>query len=381
MSKVRVTHSCGHIERHDLTGNARTREWRAERLAEELCSVCFQAARDAESAAAALANAEAGLPPLRGTERQVPWGESIRARKLELIGRALGGDLEGMESAAFWGSLNPKDPVLPAALDALQAQETAHFWIEHRDFRGGDLLLAVARTLPLAPAGSAPTSAREALGEATVRPEVEVTPTPVEIRVTGMKLELAFPEKRDDFRELVKGPLGYRWTGTAWSRVIDARSGPIEDRVAEAGNRLLAAGFPVRIFDPDLRARAIAGTFEPEHKRWVSLYTEGDFRGWVSMSWPREDDLYAEAKALPGSRYVKPNVAVPVARYEAIFDFVEAHGFAISQRAREALEAARAEHESALIARPAKAPRRRKAPGTMPATDGGIAPELLDDAP
>lgn len=38
MAWYTITHRCGHNERHQLTGNSRTREWRAGKLAEELCS-------------------------------------------------------------------------------------------------------------------------------------------------------------------------------------------------------------------------------------------------------------------------------------------------------------------------------------------------------
>lgn len=377
MPKVTVTHSCGHQERHDLTGNASTRAWRAGRLAEDLCSDCFRAAREAESAAAAASAAEAGLPPLRGSDRQVQWAETIRAKKLHVIARALVADLSPLEVSTLWGDADPADPALPGLVDALHAMDSAHWWIDGRDLKSTALLLLVAATS--APS-SAPSQAahEDVLAEAIVRPEQPVTPTPTEIRVAGSRIDLIFPERRDDFRELVKTGLRYRWTGTVWSRSIDEAAGPLEDRVAEAGNRLLAAGFPVRIFAEDIRERAIAGRFEPERTRWIRAAT-GDYAAThVALSWSRDEDLYAAAKALPGSRYVKPFVVVPVARYEALRDFAEANDFAISPEATAALDGARGAYEAALLAKPAAAPTRRRPRGPVPAPAAGIAAELQD---
>lgn len=66
-----VEHCCGHQVDHQLYGN---RAWRER----ELCSNCKQAERDKENRAAAVANAEAGYPPLEGTEKQIAWAETIR---------------------------------------------------------------------------------------------------------------------------------------------------------------------------------------------------------------------------------------------------------------------------------------------------------------
>ncbi|KAI93541.1 hypothetical protein T281_16050 [Rhodomicrobium udaipurense JA643] len=89
-----ITHTCGHEADHDLRGRTRRnlgssksqRDWLAKKRAEEICPDCAEKAlaekRAAESAAAAQTAAEAGLPPLVGTPRQVAWAETIRADAL-----------------------------------------------------------------------------------------------------------------------------------------------------------------------------------------------------------------------------------------------------------------------------------------------------------
>lgn len=379
-----ITHSCGHEDRHQLYGPGRTRTWRAERLADEPCEACKTAAREAENAAAAAANREAGLPALTGTEKQIAWAETIRAHKLDILARVLSGELTGYALAAYWDGIELDDPDLPLAIDALQSQSAAHWWIDHRDRKVSALLELVARDLAptLPPAIASAPAAVDALAEATLRPEQEQTATVAEVNLDGNRIKILFPEKREDFRALVKAK-GYHWGDASrptWVRVIDQWSGPIADRAAEIGNTLLAAGFLVRIHDPAIRAAAVAATFAPERKRWVRARLDGAYAGWLVLSWARDDDLYADAKALRGSRYDKPYVVVPATQYAAIEDFADAYDLAISQEARDLLDAARTAHDQAVLATPAKA---RKAPkvgtGPMPAATGAIDPALLDD--
>jgi hypothetical protein len=201
-----------------------------------------------------------------------------------------------------------------------------------------------------------------------------------EVSINGDLIRIAFPEKREDFRALVKAK-DYHWDATrlTWTRGITQWSGPVEDRAAEIGNAILAAGFLVRIHDPAIRAAAVAATFAPERKRWVRARTTGPYAGWLALSWARDDDLYSKAKALRGARYDKPWVVVPATQYAAIEDFADAYDLAISQEARTLLDAARTAHEQALLVIPARAPRQPKAKGPLPPPVDAIDATLLDD--
>lgn len=347
------------------------------------CDACRRTELERENQQAAEHNAAAGLPPLTGTDKQTAWAEAIRARKLDILDRARRGELSDLERISFVGYLDLSDPAIPALVDALRGQTSASWWIDHRDRKTEVMLEELARTMPAVPASPDPAEiklAAAALAESTVRPVAEITATIAEIRVIGERIEILFPEKREDFRQLVRFDLGYAWSGRAWGRVITACSGPLADRVIEVGHRLLSAGFPIRIQDADLRTRAVAGDYTPEQKRWITGYTSGKYQGWLCLQWPKDDDIYTPAHRLPGCRYDKPNIAVPASSFDAIEDFAEAYQFAISDTARRYLDAARTAHASALIVEPARvAPPMPASPNLMPEATGEIDPDLLDD--
>lgn len=384
MAKAYFKCTCG--ERIQVYGrNRKTAVWLADRHKQRgtLCHSCQAEAFARENAKAAEPNALAGLPALTGTAAQTAWAESIRSRKLESIGRALSGEPTDLERIAFFGDFDVLDPALPAVLAALRQQVSASWWIDRRDRKAAVLLEEVATAMP----AQAPSTdqdeadlAAAVLTESTIRPPRETSATVAEIRVIGDRIEVVFPEKREDFRQLIRFQLGFAWSGSAWGRVIAKRAGPVADRAAEVGNRLLAAGFIIRIQDAELRRRALAADFEPERRRWILLIVDGRHRGKLSINWPREEDLFSAAKRLPGARWESPSMLVPASSYDAIEDFAEAHGFAISDAARQALDAERAAHDAALVAIPRSAPAGDSpVTGYMPEATGEIDPELLDD--
>lgn len=380
MAWTEIEHTCGHTSRVQLYGKAADRRWRAERMATYPCADCQAAQRAAESAAAAEQAQTAGLPGLSGSAAQVQWAETIRRDKLGHLARARAGELSPIEFSGYFGSkCELTDPGIDLAVDALLAQDRASWWIDRRDRPVSTLLVdALAGHQAAAPTRADAAIAAAALAEATIRPEVERTPIVCEIAVAAPKITLRFPAKREDFRVAVKA-IGYTWDGSAWVRIISQRAGTIEDRAAEAANRILALGIPVRCHDEAVRAKAISADFAPEQKRWITAYTSGPNLGKLCITWPHSEDLYRHAKRLPGARYAKPSVAVPPGAWEAIEDFAAAHGFSISDAARAVLDAHRQAHAAALVAKPAAAPKQPKAPGAMPAPTGEIAPSLRDE--
>lgn len=78
------TYACGHDGREQFYGPRKEREWAAKKHFERVCPECWkiECAKKAEEAAAK--NKEAALPALAGSEKQVSWAESIRAK---LVGK------------------------------------------------------------------------------------------------------------------------------------------------------------------------------------------------------------------------------------------------------------------------------------------------------
>jgi len=185
-----------------------------------------------------------------------------------------------------------------------------------------------------------------------VCPENPISEIPAEIRVLDGEV-VAIYERNDKFREIVKY-LGYEWDGV-WKRTITETTGSAVDRAAELGNKLLNAGFPVKIVNNEAREKAINGTYEPECKRWIRLRTKGNYSGRLAIAWGgRDDTLYNASRRLPGSKWSKPSVVVKVCYFKEVAEFAELFDFRFTDAASCALERAKAEIEAAAIVSPIK---------------------------
>lgn len=343
MAKYDVTRACGHVEVVNLVGPGRNREWLLNAEARKLCADCYKAELERQNAEAAEKAEAMGLPALTGTEKQIAWAETLR---LEILDAA----------TDFVREHEADDPRALELIEHISGMTHASWWIDHRDIPKSEIKLFEFLAEMVADMedtkNEAQPAAIEAKAEATIRPESPITETVAEIRPTETAVEISFPEKRRDFREIVKEKLYMRWDYDrgCWTREISYRTGTAADRAAEVGHRLLAAGIPIRIYDPDVRQRAIDGEYEPECRRWVSALTTGDHKGWFGISWDYSDDFYAAAKKIPGSRWDNPFVLVPPEQFEAILDFAEQYGFKLSPGAEMVLAEAEHVRDAALIA-------------------------------
>jgi len=86
MSKYTITRKCGHEEVINIVGKVSERDRKAEWEEGRLCYDCWKAEQAAERAAESNAAAEEakaeGLPRLEGSEKQIAWAETIRAKML-----------------------------------------------------------------------------------------------------------------------------------------------------------------------------------------------------------------------------------------------------------------------------------------------------------
>lgn len=373
MAKYEIEYSCGHTDTIQLYGKTSEREnyleWAKDN---KLCPECWEAARlkarEEASQQATQENTEFGLPALIGTEKQIPWAETIRKEKtISLTAAVASYDDKAAKIAADPSLLQKYNEAYQkegfddfkhalccarGAVDAIMGETSAHWWIDHRDDNLGQLVLNKAKEVAKAQKDTTPI-ALDAKAEATIRPEKPLTETVAEIQMLEKSIEIIFPEKREDFRELVRFKLGYSWDKikSRWVKPLNFKAGNPQERVAELGHRLLIAGFPVRIFDETVKGMVIKGQYEPECHRWISKRTTGTYAGWFSLSWPREEDFYKAAKKLPGSRYDKPDVIVPAEQFEQVLDFAEMYGFKLSPGAQKLAETARRIKEAALTAR------------------------------
>lgn len=364
---------------------------------ERLCDECEEKKRKRENEEAAKNNADSGLPPLSGSAKQISWAESIRENKFKHIRQALSGELDGFYFEAFWGSIDGimgrkkamsvDDPNVQYTISLLEKKDSARWWIDNREQKIGFILADLFIDTPPKQQEQEDVSAarHEVESEATIRPESPLTETIAEIRVLDAAVEIDFPEKRDDFWQIVKKRLGYSWSGSCWRRDLDVIvNGSARARAAEAGNTLLAAGFIIRVFDEDARSAAISADFQPECTRWVYGRKKGTYQGWLALNWQEKNDsLYSAARRLAGSRWDKPSVVVPPEHFDEVLDFSGVHGFGITPSAQKIIDSARDTRIGALVAKPEK-PQKHDVPASGrpdldPTTAGDIDADLLDN--
>lgn len=332
-------------------------EWAAKHIVE--CDEC--AARRAEAAKAERYSDidTSDYCELRGSEKQVAWANDIRH---EFVAQ----EIDPLLGKSTLTPTLPKGPIDYADLRAYAVQiSDAKWWIDAR----GDmvsimraLLTAWRRAREAQPASEAPRTSEPAdaagqqpAADATETPAAETVETPVTVPETATHTGVAEISVRDgevsvlygrddDYIAVVKG-LGYRYDGARkrWRKAITQTTGSAAERAAELGSKLLNAGFAVRIEDPQIRAAAVRGDYEPETARWIdAVPAGGSYAGWLSIAWGRDDrDMYDRARRLRRSRYDHGKVVVPATEWQDVMDFAGIYDYRLTDAARAAVEAQR----------------------------------------
>lgn len=358
MANYSITYSCGHAGVVNIQGKVKDRPWKESQERGKLCPECYQAELDtqraAENAESAKVAAEQKLPELLGSPKAVAYGETCRIAVLKRINE-LRMKIENSPRPEAARHLEQLDLTVKHFIDK---HRSASWWIDTSKMYEGEFfkMLDAARF-------EAEAANEKAASEATskqpaddshmiVRPEEPVTESPATIRVVESVVEAHLPEKRDDFREIVRR-LGLEWGDGRWYRKLIARNGAPGDRAAELAHHLLAAGFIVKIADGEIRSKVIAANYEPEHTRWVNTVRDdhAEYPGWLYILWGKDDDLYAAARKVKGSKYLKPGVIVPPRHFAEVLDFAEMYDFRLLPPAQRAVEQAKKEFDSELVVR------------------------------
>lgn len=359
-----VNFSCGHPGKQYMIEMGKRAHERIHWLEENgYCKNCLKEMRavkhQKEDAISLEESIAKGFPMLTGGEKQVPWANTIR---LELI-QACQQEIDEIEAeGGVWEDLTIND--MKKCLDYIIRNHTAaRWWLDHRNKTGPELiglLFPSAKIQVKKEEAENIPEANEAKVEATVRPEVPKTETVAEIRLLDNSLEVYFPEKLEEFRKIVKS-LGYHWDDL-WKKRIRITDGTMQDRAAETGNKLLCAGYIIRIFDPEVRQRAIDGIFEAAHTRWIKRCTEDKYKGWFSIWWSEKNEsLYQKSRKLRGSKWDGggKTVVVPPESFLDVLGFADMYEFKLTAAAEAVVRKAQAEKEASLIAKPVAAPEYR----------------------
>ncbi|PRR85513.1 hypothetical protein [Clostridium luticellarii] len=337
------TYSCGHEGRVNIIGPMKFREYKKERAFEGMCPDCWEKYKQGEHEKANKEAAEKAkemeLPKLEGTEKQVPWANTIRQKFIdsfienEITKREF--SILEFECSGFRKVVKDISDIKNIAYWCIENVTKAHEWIENQ---GSVMIAAYFREALKSPEERAKEEAereekRQLELEATVFPEKKVTEAVVKIKYTKKKIWACF-EKNEDFRLLVKS-LGYSWEDGVWERSIGETTGYAEDRAAELGNKLLNAGFPIRIMDEKVRNNAINGIYEQECKRWIKYKPKEDR---LVIKWKGyNDNLYSVSKSIPGA-YWDSGMCLKVNHYKEVEDFAKLYEFKFTTAARKAIE-------------------------------------------
>lgn len=340
------TFSCGHEGRVNIVGPVKDRKWKAERQFEKLCEKCWEAKliadREKANVEAARQAKEMNLPELIGTEKQVAWATTLRQKRIEEIQAEIDSDTNS----------DRKKSKCAKVLDyMLKNKNTAPWYIDNRNETALGIIECLAKEMPTEGELAEKALEQEVRAEATIFPRDATASGIVDIKIKADRVAAIYV-KDENFREIVKD-LGYRWQNGAWEKKISEITGTGIDRAAELGNKLLNAGFPICILDAEARQKAIDGTFEPEHTRWIHLITNGDYKGRLGIRWQGMDTrLYNVARRLPGSKYISPYVVVKIDFYKEIEEFAELYEFRFTAAAKKAIEQYKNAVENATVIEP-----------------------------
>lgn len=131
--KHTIKHSCGHEQVHKLYGSRSDREWRISKLEQEPCAECAAKARAEFNAKKAKENAEAGLPELAGTPKQIAWAESIRSEKIKELGELRNYIIANANpNPEFQEMLANALKIIDDKMQELTAETSAAKWIDSR---------------------------------------------------------------------------------------------------------------------------------------------------------------------------------------------------------------------------------------------------------
>lgn len=355
MAKYEGTYACGHGGVINLIGPLKDREWRKEREFSKLCPDCWkielEERKERENREAAEMAKEMELPELSGSPKQIAWANTLRQRLIEQFEALTETDFRSL-SRRYRLEID-EEAAKRILYFILENRTSAKYFIESRydiDWLIFTEYKPAMKTEEDVERERAEKELEEQIrAEASLFPEERKTDAVAEIHIVESGVSVT-SEWHESFPPLLRS-LNYRWDGKQWHRLIDETTGSAEDRAAELGNRLLNAGFPIRIFDEKVRQMAVDGTFVPEQKRWI-LKVKGEER--FAISWTDGSDLYRKARSLPGSRWARPYVLVSVEHASEVEEFAELYGFRFGREALRMIERHRRALENAEVVQPAQ---------------------------
>ena len=311
------TFSCGHEGRVNVIGKAEDRQYKIDKLFSYDCQDCREKKWNDNNEEAKEKSKQYDFPELTGTEKQVSWANGIRmdfynkCEKENIVGDPV---IENETESRFW--IDNRYTI--QKIDANMTKFVEKYMIQ---FDKAEQEKAI-------------------INMDSVKPTELKHEGVVEITKENNKICLRY-QKDQDFIAIVKSK-GYEWHDI-WCKTITNTTGSFADRCAEIGHTLLQNGFAICIHDADIREKAIAGEYEPEYKRWITVFDETH----LGIKWDKQNEnFYSESKKLKGAKWSNPYMCVNIINYKQVEKFATDNNFRFTQEAHNKIEKYKEEHNN-----------------------------------
>ena len=160
-------------------------------------------------------------------------------------------------------------------------------------------------------------------------------------------------ERNEAFSRLARDmKMSFDPTMGAYLRRIDEYAGPLPERCAEIGSRLLLAGFRILIMDEAVRTMICTGSFGWEYGRWI---LPGESPARLRLVFPHDQALFQRARTL-GAFWTGQQIEIGVWHAEDLMEFARLYEFRISSEARIQMDSWREMYLQGKAVRPGKPP-------------------------
>ena len=379
MAKYNVTYKCGHEDRVELFGKMSVREWRLERMGQELCPECQkrqQAEADKEF------DKKNDLPELTGSPKQIDWARHIRRECFEAFEKLTKTFEEKIrERVTILAVEKHKEEqidrvtksqvdVLMDAISYVSEQTESKFFIDNRDnFFSMNEVIYPVRTWyrchelyeKWADAyrdahDTCAIAARQELEEAeksaqvTIQPEQKGSNTIVTLKVQDDTVKLCSDYDSNLVDVIHKLELKMTWNRPCWEFKAELFRGTAESALIEIGNKLLEKGYTVVFPSREMADMALTGAFE--RYKMNAVYAHKTEKNTLVVEYDKSDNgIPVLLGFIRGSKFKRNSnmCYVPVSAYESLEELSEANNFAWSKAASERLETYK---QSLIIANP-----------------------------
>ena len=382
---MKITYACGHTTEPPMNLYYLLRSMKSSernRIIEkieqsDICPNCYRKEQQNK-----LNEQWPGLPDLEGSQRQIEYAESIRARVLMGCDRAkvlaryfhysdnmnvsirrvvdlFFDHLLASNDAKFWldcfadkcyaiapqplkdclSRIEKKAPVARDFMTREEVRKAVYDFIAGLDDEQLSIVMGIRKgRLDLPARGELADIAEQIEADTTLRPENPVSTVITEITTPDERsVCVKSEEKIQKMVDLVKG-LRYRWNADKrrWQLTITETNGPQRDRVVELCRALLDAGLIVRVPDLALLDAIENAEYKPAHPRWVIASDDGRLR----LVWERGQNFAAVVRGIPRARVFTSSANVPAAQYQSVLDFADEYDFKIAPSAQTLIDKA-----------------------------------------